>query len=91
MSIALSMNILFSFVFLKLGLFPEIIAIISILVCILCLIIRLYLAQRHCIVSIIEYFQNVMIRVITVVLVTIPVPLFFSKYYAGLTAFLFHH
>lgn len=87
MSIALSMNILFSFVFLKLGLFPEIIAIISILVCILCLIIRLYLAQRHCIVSIIEYFQNVMIRVITVVLVTIPVPLFFSKYYAGLTAF----
>lgn len=87
MSIALSMNILFSFVFLKLGFFPEIITVISILVCVLCLIIRLFLAQRYCILSIREYVHDVVLRVIAVVLAVMPVPLYICTYNTGFTAF----
>ena len=87
MSIALSMNILFSFVFLKLGFFPEIITVISILVCILCFIIRLFFAHHYCILSIREYVHDVVLRVITVVLIVIPIPLYICIYNIGLTAF----
>ena len=87
MSIALSMNILFSFIFLKLGFFPEIVTVISIFVCVLCLIIRLCIAQHYCILNIQEYVWNVVLRVVAVVLVTIPAPIYISQCYTDWKAF----
>lgn len=76
MSIALSMNLILSFIFLKLGFPPEIVMVIGILVCIICFLIRLLLAQAYHVVEISRYVRNVLLRSFFVVSVAFPIPFF---------------
>ena len=79
MSIALFMNIVLSFIFLELGFLPEIVPIISIFVCILCLVIRLIIAKRFGVLYIREYASNVVLRLVFITIITLPIPIYISK------------
>lgn len=81
MSIALSMNIVFSFIFLKLGFQPEVVLVISVFVDILCFAIRLLFASYYKVLKIREYICNVVLRVICISLFALPLPLYLSRYY----------
>lgn len=87
MSIALSMNIVFSFIFLQLGFPPEIVSIVSILVCIVCLAIRLSLVSYYHILKIRDYICSVLLRSLGVVCLALPLPLYISTFYSHWNAF----
>ena len=78
MSIALSMNIVFSFIFLRLGSPPEIVSVVSILVCVVCLIIRMLLARTYHALSIRDYVCNVLLRSLGIACLVLPLPLYVS-------------
>lgn len=87
MSIALFMNIVFSYVFLKLGFQPEVVLVVSILVCIVCLGIRLLLARRYHTLKIRDYVCNVLLRSLGVSLLVLPLPLYVSMCLSRWTGF----
>lgn len=78
MSVALSMNIVFSFLFLKWGFTPKVVLVIYILVGILCFIIRVLLAQYYKALNASSFFHNAVLRCVAVALVVLPVPWYVS-------------
>ena len=87
MSIALSMNIVLSFVFLRLGFPPEIVLVVSILICIICLAIRMLLARYYHALKIRDYICNVLLRSLGVACLALPLPLYISTFYSHWSAF----
>lgn len=87
MSIALSMNIVFSFIFLQLGFPPEIVLVVNILVCVICLVIRLLLARSCHALRIWDYVCNVLLRSLGIACLVLPLPLYISTFYSQWTAF----
>lgn len=81
MSFALLMNIIFSFIFLKLGFQPDVVLIISICINALCFAIRLLFARYYKVLKIGEYIKNVLFRVICISVFVVPLPLYISRYY----------
>ena len=66
MSIALLMNIIFSFIFLSLGFLPAVVLVINVCVGILCFAIRLLFARHYKVLIIHEYIRNVIFRTICI-------------------------
>lgn len=89
MSIALSMNIVLSYLFLNLGFLPEIVVIISIVVCSICMLIRLSLAKHYGVLRLHEYVSNVLKRTGIVVLTVLPLPLYITEHFTRWNAFFF--
>ena len=87
MSIALFMNIVFSFIFLRWGFPPEIVSVVSILVCVVCLAIRLLLARSYHTLRIRDYVYNVLFRSLGIVCLVLPLPLYISTLYSQWIAF----
>jgi O-antigen/teichoic acid export membrane protein len=85
MSIALLMNIVFSYIFLKLGFQPSVVLIINVLVNILCFAIRLLLVRHFKVLKIRDFIRNVILRVLCIALLALPVPLYISKHYTQWT------
>ncbi len=81
MSIALLMNIIFSFIFLTLGFRPDVVLVINICVGILCFVIRLLFARHYKVLIIHEYIRNVIFRIICISVFVVPIPLYISRYY----------
>lgn len=81
MSLALSMNIVFSYFFLRGGFSPEVVLLLAIWVNIICFVIRLVLTQRYKVLKIGEYLRNVVLRVMAVSLIVLPLPFYFSQFY----------
>lgn len=81
MSIALLMNIIFSFIFLKLGFQPDVVLVISVFVDILCFAIRLLFARYYKVLKMREYIRNVIFRVVCISVFVVPLPLYISRYY----------
>lgn len=81
MSLVLSLNIIFSFLFLKRGFTPGVVFVIYIFVSILCFVVRLLLAKRYNALRISKFIQNVVLRVIVVVLFALPLPGYVSSCY----------
>lgn len=74
-------NILFSYIFLKLGYVPQIILIIKLLIEFACLFIRLYFVRS--VVRPSFFFKDVLFRIIKLILITLPIPLYVSYTYHG--------
>ena len=81
MSIALLMNIIFSFIFLSLGFLPAVVLVINVCVGILCLAIRLLFARHYKVLIIHEYIRNVIFRTICISALVVPIPLYLSRCY----------
>lgn len=81
MCIALLMNIVFSYIFLNLGFQPVVVLTISVLVNVLCFAIRLLFVRHFKILKIRDFVQSVMLRVLCIVLLVLPIPLYISKHY----------
>ncbi len=88
MSVALSMNIVGSYIFLKQGFPPEIVLTISIFVSVLCLAIRLFLTWQYKVLRIREFVRNVIVRSVLVSVLVLPVPLYISRHSERWTALL---
>lgn len=86
MSIALSMNLVFSFIFLRWGFPPETVSVVSILVCVVCLAIRLLLARNYRALKIKDYVHNVLLRSLGVACLVLPLPLYISTFYSNWVA-----
>lgn len=81
MSLVLLMNIIFSFIFLKLSFQPYVVLVINVIVNIFCFAIRLLFARHYKILKICEYVRNVIFRVIAISVFVLPLPLYISRYY----------
>lgn len=81
MSIALLMNIVFSYVFLKLGFQPTVVLVVSILVTVLCFVIRLLFVRHFKVLRMRDFIQNVVLRAFYIVILTLPLPLYIRGYY----------
>lgn len=81
MSIALLMNIVFSYIFLVLGFSPIVVMVISILVNVVCFIIRLFFVRHFKILKICDYLNNVLIRALVITIITIPIPFYVSIHF----------
>ena len=79
--------IVFSFIFLQFGFPPEIVSIVSILICVVCLAIRLSLVSCWHILKIRDYICNVLLRSLGVVCLALPLPLYISTFYSHWNAF----
>lgn len=88
MSVALSMNIVFSFLFLMRGSSPAVVLVIYILVSVLCLMIRLLLAKQYKILVIKSFVYDVILKVIIIAVFVIPFPLYISKHFVQWSALL---
>lgn len=82
MSVALSLNIVFSFLFLMWGFSPETVLIVYILIGVLSFVIRLLLAKRYKALKVSVFMQDVLLRVITVVAISLPFPIYISRCYS---------
>lgn len=82
MSIALMMNIVFSYIFLKLGFQPTVVLVISILVTVLCFVIRLLFVRHFKVLRVRDFFKNVVLRAFFIALLTLPLPLYIRGYYS---------
>lgn len=80
-TLALSINIILSYVFLSTGYEPEIVMTISIFVSVLCMVIRLVLARQYNVVRLREYASNVFVRIGLVTILALPIPLYLSAFY----------
>ena len=89
MSIALLMNIIFSYVFLKMGFQPPVVLLISVIVDVLCLAIRLGFVSYYKISSIKDFITNVLVRSFCIVIFTFPLPLFLSRHFFKWKALIF--
>lgn len=85
MSIALLMNIVFSFIFLELGFLPDVVLVINVCVGILCFAIRLLFARYYKVLKIHEYIRNVVFRIVCISVFVVPLPLYISRYYTQWT------
>ena len=81
MSIALLMNIIFSFIFLRLGFSPNVVLVINVCVGILCFAIRLLFAGYYKVLKIAEFIRSVIFRIVCISVFVVPVPLYISRYY----------
>lgn len=79
MSVALSMNIIFSFLFLMWGFSPIVVLVIYILVSICCFIIRLLLAKRYNVLKIKSFVNSVVLRVIIITVCVLPFSIYISS------------
>jgi O-antigen/teichoic acid export membrane protein len=82
-SSALGLNIILSYIFLKMGYSPEIVLKIKLFVYALCLIIRMIFMQSFGIFRINSFAKNVLWRVLWIVVITIPIPFLIHKYYTA--------
>jgi O-antigen/teichoic acid export membrane protein len=89
MSIALLMNIVFSYIFLSMGFQPAIVSVISILVNVLCFAIRLMFVTYFKMLKIRDFIRNVVLRNICIVSLVLPVPLYIGSCYSQWTGLLF--
>ena len=81
MSIALLMNIIFSFIFLRLGFSPNVVLVINVCVGILCFAIRLLFAGYYKVLKIAEFIRSVIFRIVCISVFVVPVPLYINRYY----------
>lgn len=81
MSIALLMNIIFSFIFLRLGFSPNVVLVINVCVGILCFAIRLLFAGYYKVLKISDFIRSVIFRIVCISVFVVPVPLYISRYY----------
>jgi O-antigen/teichoic acid export membrane protein len=81
MSIALFLNVVFSFVFLKMGFAPSIVFFVSVFITIICFVIRLLFVKHFKIVSIRDYASNVVLKSFYVAVISLPLPLYLRGYY----------
>jgi O-antigen/teichoic acid export membrane protein len=80
-SSAIALNIILSYIFLKLGAFPPIVLFIKVLVDVLCFSIRLVFIQNFGILKIANFFKYVLWKIIAIVIISIPLPFFIHKHY----------
>jgi O-antigen/teichoic acid export membrane protein len=85
MSIALLMNIVFSYIFLKLGSQPATVLVVSVFVDILCFAIRLLFVRHFKVLKIRDFIRNVVLRVLCIASLTLPIPLYLSRHYVQWT------
>lgn len=78
MSLALSLNVILSYFFLKTGFMPYIVMVVNIFVGCICAIIRLLLARKYGVLKVTEYIKEVYVRIILVTVLVIPIPLCIS-------------
>lgn len=80
-SIAISMNIVLSYLFLNQGFEPESIFYIKFLLSFVVLYIRLHFAKQQVLISMKDFFKAVIIPILLVVIITYPLQQFISTYY----------
>lgn len=73
-------NLPFSYIFLRMGVFPEVVIIVAIILSQCCLIARLLMLRHMIKLSIREYLRKVYINVCTVTLVSSIIPYIYMKY-----------
>ena len=87
-SSAIMLNIIFSYIFLKMGYAPTVVLEIKLSIYILCLSIRIYFMQSFGIFKILDFVKNVLARVLWVVVIAIPLPFLIHKFYTEWKGFL---
>ena len=80
-SAALSLNIILSYIFLRIGFQPSIVFFIQIFVNVICLIIRLFFIRAYINMSILQFMRKVTGRILPVIVLTIPIPFILSRFY----------
>jgi len=77
----IGLNVLLSYIFLKMKYSPEIVLEVKVLVNILCLVIRLYFVRN--IIKLTTFYREVLLRVVAVFILTLPLFIFFHHYNEG--------